>query len=147
MDIIGEIRFHRQLRRLCSKQREIDCSYKKLIEKARKEKPSREKIESLQAEGGFEHSMIQDEIDLLVTRRLTELARRLILPLPKYDDEEMWIPSQSCRAKVLTEQGVVEVRSTIRQELKERRDAYLPWIVVLVGLLGTITGLLAVILR
>ncbi len=70
-----------------------------------------------------------------------------MLPIPDHGDENLWKRCQYSNRSNLTEKGIAELRATIRREQKETREIYLPWIAGLIGLVGAITGLLAIILR
>lgn len=45
----------------------------------------------------------------------------------------------------LADQGISDLRERIRKEAKERREAILAWIVPLIGLIGALIGLIAII--
>ncbi len=131
--------------RAMAKNRKI---YSKKIEEAKKIDKGSEKIRQLQFLEHDEDSMYREDIDHLTTTFLTRKARRLMLPIPDLSDDQLWESYQwGGGYRKLTEKGISELRSTIRTEGKERRDAYLPMITALTGLVGVITGLLAVILN
>ena len=45
----------------------------------------------------------------------------------------------------LSREGISEVRAMIRKDTKERHELMLPWLSLLIGLVGALTGLIAVI--
>lgn len=145
--MIDRFKYRWQLNRLLHKRKKTERYYDKLLKNAKKEGQKRDEIEALRQEAGSEYFDIQDEIDLLITSNLLRVAEKLILPIPKSDNAEMWEESRYFSRKVLTKKGVAKLRTAIRDERKDKRDAYLPWIAGLTGLIGAITGLLAVILR
>ena len=84
----------------------------------------------------------------MITMRLISKANKLIIPIPPFSKKEMWKASRyHSRRAVLKPNGIAELRKKIRNEQRDRRDVYLPWIVVTTGLIAALTGLLAVILR
>jgi hypothetical protein len=78
---------------------------------------------------------------------LISKADRLIIPLPPDDDEKMWTiwDDDSERKYVLTYAGINELRNAIRAELKGRIERWLMLSSGLVGVIGAIIGLVAVI--
>jgi hypothetical protein len=90
-----------------------------------------------------------DEIEF--TRKLVRVARSLRVSVPARpfgdDDSEHWILSQTNGDWYLTESGIGQVRDAIRSEARwrrEQRSHYLAWVSAITGLLGTLTGLIAV---
>jgi hypothetical protein len=66
-------------------------------------------------------------------------------PIPDYNDEECWKNMCAYRqGRILTTKGVCEIKKAIRAEEKERREGYIVWIAALTGIIGAITGLVAV---
>lgn len=145
------MRYRLQLGKLYRGIAKIRRHYRKEIEEAKKSGKNKAEIEEIRFGESFEHLECQEDIDYLTTTFLRRKARRLMLPLPDSNDNQFWEESHWAGGyRKLTEKGITEVRSTIRKELKERRDAYLaflPLITALAGLIGMITGLLAVILN
>jgi hypothetical protein len=78
---------------------------------------------------------------------LISKADRLIIPLPPDDDEKMCtiVDDDSERKYVLTYAGINELRNAIRAERKGRIERWLMLSSGLVGVIGAITGLVAVI--
>lgn len=86
------------------------------------------------------------------TRKLVRRARQLrvdIPPRPVNDwTSEHWILSQSQGDWYLTSAGINIVREAIRTEKRwqrEQRAHYITWFTAIAGLIGTITGLVAVL--
>ena len=84
---------------------------------------------------------------MLVTSRLVGKATKLFLPLPKQNDQNWKRGTMISPGNILTEDGIMELRSAIRRDQKERRDAYVSVTTLVIGLIGATTGLLAVILK
>ncbi len=125
----------RKLEKECDK---VQDYYAKLQKKA-----SSSELESLRGEESAEVWPILEEIDSLKTRRFRQLANKLMVPMPDYKDEDLW-DERVCGGKNLTAKGFWELKKLIRQEKRERRDAFVVWVAALTGIIGVITGLVPV---
>lgn len=142
------LRFSLAVRRLIKQQNETDKTYKDSIQAERQGQNRYEEIEGIRAEAGHYWFEIEDEISRLRTRYLCRTANRLILPIPNRKNDKMWEDTTSdAIEKVLTTAGIAELRSLIRKEKKERVEQAAILIAALTGIIGTITGLLAVVLK
>ena len=142
------MKYRWRLKRLYAKQKKIRLFYDEALEEAKKEGKAGDDIESLHALASDEDAEVQEKIDQLITFRLLGIANKLIVPVPEHNHEKMWKECHySLRRKVLTAKGVAKVRKAIRLERRDRRDAYVPLIAALTGVIGAITGLVAVIYR
>jgi 5-formyltetrahydrofolate cyclo-ligase len=140
-------KFKLKLNNIYKKQRKHIKEYQDIINKARKEKQTAEQIEILKSEDYFGYREYEEEINLLITRNLLRKANKLMIPIPRHSDEEMWERCQYDSSYFLTRKGMSELRALIRQEKRENMALYLPWITALIGIIGAITGLMAVILK
>jgi len=144
--MIEYIKFKFALRKLFKSKEETRVKYSNFLALARSEKKSIEDIQGLEHEAYFEESMIDEEISLLVTRYLTSKARRQFIPIPPINNEEMWEKcSKISLSYVLTDAGISNVRSLLGKEAKEKRDSIVTFIAAITGLIGTVTGLIAII--
>jgi 5-formyltetrahydrofolate cyclo-ligase len=141
------LKFKLKLNNLYEKQRKHIKKYQAIISKARKENQSPEQIEFLKSEDDFGYLEYEEEINLLITRNLLRKANNLMIPLPSYSNEEMWERCDHNSGHYLTRKGMSEIKASIRQEKRENMALYLPWITALIGIIGAITGLMAVILK
>lgn len=136
-----------KLNRKRSKQASV---ISKLIEEARKT-GGEIKAQEVRESESFDLDMIDDEILSLLSRYHMSEAVKRILPIPPFSEEdEMWECSNFTGKHHLTEKGIREVRGIIRKDKKERMELlsyWYPWIGILFGLIGAITGLIAVIKR
>ncbi|MBA7641093.1 hypothetical protein ES703_48765 [subsurface metagenome] len=133
---------------LWRKTRELDRVTKfhdRKIKKARREKKSSDEVEFLIADAAFETEMIEEEMSSIVTNRLHRKARHLFLPVPKFEEKGMWEQGRNMGHWYLTPNGITKIRGLIREETAARRKAVLEWVAPFVGIIGAITGLLAVI--
>jgi len=112
------------------------------------EQNDREKLRALEASHHSELSMIYEELDALHTRKLIRQARRLRVPVPsKYDNNRnptgFWEQGHNLGLWYFTHEGLEQVRSAIRNELKwhyQRREHYTNWITGLIGIIGMTVG-------
>lgn len=93
----------------------------------------------------------QERLTLLESRRLISLARKYNVPLPELADSEIyyqveWVINKD-RPRCLTEKGFSTVLLKIEEAKKQRREKLGYWLGLVIGLIGAITGLVAVIGR
>lgn len=142
------IKYRLELSKLFKRKKKINQNYSKLIRVAEKEKRPEEEIDGLCSEAAFEDDILDEEISLLVTNYLEGQSKRYFLPLPERNDQKMWTECGIIsKQRVLTSHGISEVRSALRKEAKERMEIIFTFLVILTGIIGAITGLLAILLR
>lgn len=142
--MIDYIRYRVTLRRLSKRKKKIRAAYAKDLISARATSKNMDELRSLESEAWFEESMVDEEIALLVTDYLVSKAGKHFIATPSRKEEVMWEQCNKISERFfLTNAGVSALRSTIRAEARERRDLILPIIAVLIGVIGTITGLIA----
>ena len=119
--------------------------YEADIKKAQKEGKSQEHIDGIIAEM---FGMCRDdefEIEKIITKELRSKAQKYYIELPDRNDEKIW--ENNYGSYILTEHG----KSTISKQIKvHRREDYefiIKILSVLIGLIGALTGLIAVINR
>jgi len=125
------------------KLKKLGKTFDPLIAQARK-KGDEEKYQGLISELLMERDFI--DIDSLISRRIIRRANRLDLPIPSHRDKEAWEQNHTTGAYYLTAKSRADLRSLIRQEKRERFEYWGRWVVLITGLLGTATGLVAVLL-
>ncbi len=134
-----------KLRGLQRKKGKILAGYKRDREQAERDKKARDEIENIDHLAMFESDVMDDEIESLASRYLIQSAQRLLLPIPIYSlDSDAWKKSEQTGRIRLTKSAMVRLRSEIRTERKQRRESAMLWIAALTGVLGALTGLLAV---
>lgn len=95
---------------------------------------------------GFEIDIVDWQIKNTMTRALINEADRLFLPVPDENDPEKWEEDPATGKRTfLSPKGIAELRTAIRQEKRERRENIQRWIAILIGLIGALTGLIAVL--
>ncbi len=150
--MFNDLKYNSELKKLNKKKKEYQDSYSKDIIKARQQKKPHDEIEMIKQEEYNEVGMIQEEIDILNANYWRNKAYTLFVPLPEYDDEKMWTKcSMISQQNVLTPLGINTIRTAIRKEQDERSKLYWRWarfiVISLPGIIGAITGLIAVLKR
>jgi hypothetical protein len=69
----------------------------------------------------------------------------LAVPLPDWDEEKFWFVNSDTDEHVLTKQGIHELRSAILAHKKARYELVAMWLPGLIGIIGALTGLAAVL--
>lgn len=113
----------------------------------------KEKVESLEGQHRFEIDLHDEEEDTYVTKKLLAKARRLRVPIPhRYNEDktesEHWYEGHYTGRWNLTTRGVAALREEIRREVKARHEARSQWVVwlsALTGVIGALTGLVALL--
>jgi hypothetical protein len=116
---------------------------------------SLQKVESLESDHRFEINLHDEKEDAYLTRQLLAKARHLQLPVPhQYNDDKTesdhWYEGRLSSRWYLTRRGIASLREEIRRELKARQETRAQWFVwlsALTGLVGTITGLVALLIH
>ena len=96
--------------------------------------------------------MLEEELEAIATNKLRKQAYRLKIPFPSppYGSDEFetedWERGHNLGEWSLKPSGYVKVRAVIRSEQKERRETLLACVIPMTGLIGAITGLIAVLL-
>jgi hypothetical protein len=140
--------------RLACQRTLLDRTYAKSIAIARKAN-DKAKVQSLEHDHRLELEMQDEEEDANLTNSLLAKARRLHVPVPhRYNtdktESEHWYESHYTGRWSLTARGVASLREEIRREEKARHEGRAQWIVwlsALTGVIGTITGLVALLMR
>jgi hypothetical protein len=138
-------------------QREIDqikraCA--RDVERPTQKGASQDEIQGILQDASFETDMAQEQIQIILSAPLFHDANRLGIPGPRYTDPDSDQWEQGHNGQIyLSLKGQSELRSRIRQEEKERREATAFWVKdilvpvlsVLLGIIGATTGLVAIL--
>jgi hypothetical protein len=130
----------------------LDRAYARDIAAARKQKDN-DKVEKLESQHRYEMELHEEDEDAYISKRLLYKARRLRVPIPRLhtsdgQESEHWHQSNYTGLWHLTNLGITSLRSEIRNEIKARHESRSHWVVwlsALTGVVGAITGLVAVI--
>lgn len=107
-----------------------------------------EKAREVYQSESFELNMIYEKILTLKTQYLSDIADKKSLPIPPRNEKDgLWESGHYTGRWYLTNKGIAELRSLIRKDRKERMEIFSYWVAILFGLIGAITGLIAVIKR
>lgn len=133
------------LSKLYRRKEKTQKKYDELIKEAQKTKKDEEIIRELKSEASSEHFIYYNAIASLMTDYLSDKAEKMFLPLPSFKEEEgLWEQNPMTGKKLLTKKGIAELNSTITKHRRERTETIFRWITLVGGLIGIITGLVAV---
>lgn len=135
------IKYRYCLWKLLRSKRETQGSYSKTIKKAKSEEEKRK----TSSEAGFFIAEEELKIRELQTARLRYIAKRLMVPIPEFKDENLWKKDRCLNTYILTSRGIYELKKLIRNEKKEKREIVFSWITLLIGLLGAQIGLISML--
>lgn len=139
------IQWQWKLRRLQRERQAVTRDFCKKHEEARKQKKSREERAGIQMDELHWLNEIDDQMEYLASSFLLEATQRLFLPIPEYSPENgAWEQLRSTGQHVLTRDAMAKLRSAIRQEKRDRREGAIAWMTALAGVIGMLTGLIAV---
>jgi hypothetical protein len=141
----GYFGFRWELFWLEREQRRLGKNTAAEIATAKKRNVSGEDIYLIEMDGASDYFHCQNEIRKLHSRYLCSQASRLLLPRPALSDETMW-EKEGPNYIYLTEHGINHLRATIRAERKARVELFLLWVPGVVGILGALIGLAAIVL-
>lgn len=146
--MIEHFKYRVKLAMLYRQRARLSAAYADDIRKAKKDDKPQEDIYSIERDSEFETDMIDEEIVILATDNLVEEARRRFIPIPPIGSNGMWEQcNKMSNRHVLTNQGISHIRSLLRTERKEQVELAVMVATVLTGIIGTITGLIAVIMK
>jgi hypothetical protein len=129
--------------------RQVLKDRKKLL----KRKAPREEFERLDFDEYTSFTEVEHDIDLEIGRRLFDQARSLDVDTPPANDLQMWYHDENRRNIWFTPKGRAHVRKLIDEERARRFDVKTRWVTklilpvlaALIGIIGAITGLVAVL--
>lgn len=94
----------------------------------------------------YELDLIDAEIACLSTCYHISVAEKMALPTPTLSIEsDLWEKSDYTGNWYLSNNGIAEIRRSIRTERKEQREKLGFWATMLIGTIGAVTGLIAVL--
>ena len=149
--MLGLIRFRYRLRRLERQLADVHKTYEKQKAAAKARGASEEELEALSAANSTDDLYFTEALLAAHTSRLIKMAHDLMIPVPyswETAHKDKWV--QGAMHRYMTTEGMTELRAAIRAEQKARRELIVMWtplVSALVGLIGAITGLAAVLGR
>lgn len=139
--------FKKEINRLYKRKRKIEKAYQSEIEAAYEQQKKANEIESIKSCAYHEVKMIDEEISLIVTDYWLKVSNKHFLPLPSAKENDMW---DECtimsKRRVLTNTGVTKIRNEFKDYKEGRFNMELKVIAAITGMVGAVTGLLAIIL-
>ena len=138
--------YQRELWGLRRQRSRISELYAKDVAAAYRDKKPTEAVDDLWGAERLETSMVDEEVLKLETRRLLRMASAYFLPIS--DSLEDWERCQQTGGQHLSLKAISELRVAIRKERADRRQDWqgaLFWLSGLTGIIGVITGLVAVL--
>jgi hypothetical protein len=115
---------------------------------------TRSALDTIENHWSYEEKLIAEEGRRLLTNKYLRKADNLFVPVPRmkcgpfgFETDKNWDKTVNGYF-YLTDEGLATVRQEIEKELKRRREARahgVRWVSALTGLIGTITGLFAVL--
>lgn len=132
----------------------IDKLFATELEKLKKIKADRDSIEGLYADWSNERDNEEHVLDSLLSRKLSEMAKALDLPLPHrpvydkdnpdWDHNEHWYRSPVHGGFVLSQRGRDYVDEAIWKKEERKYNRWARWVTLMIGLVGTLIGLVSV---
>jgi hypothetical protein len=131
----------------------IQQAYREDYKKLKENKAPADEFRQLDASEYFDTREIESVIDSRTSRRLTDQARSLDVETPPLSAKEMWIHHEDGERVWLSAKGRSQVRKLIDEEKARRFEVKTRWVTkiilplagILVGIIGAITGLVAVL--
>ena len=139
--MINYIKYRRKLAELEERQIKSNSRSKIALKNAKLSNEPREEILSLESIFRFDNSEYESEINTLTSTYYLKKAYDNSIPIP----DDSWEAIDDFDRKALTVDGVNNVRTDLRKIKKENAEIYLPYFTLLVGLIGALTGLFAVL--
>ena len=137
-----------RIRSLHKERRPLQAVYKRLSEEGKAAGKSELELDRLFFEERMEVEIVDAEIHHLLTQRLISLADHYLVPRPEFKSEGGdWVQSSITGRWHMTKEALAELRSAIRRERKERSESLRMWLAAWTGLIGTLIGLAALLLK
>jgi hypothetical protein len=141
--MLRAIRFHLRIAALQRRRDQTGALFAKDIASAER-RNDQDAIEEARSTMFAADDMIAEEIRTVTSGRLLSLAEKYMLPFPK---SSLWEMGDRTGKYSLKQEAMQELRSAIRREERERSESLLRWTPLWIGLIGALTGLVAVMSR
>jgi len=137
-----------RLLKLNREKRIIDKKITKQGKKIRKTKGPQAESEFYEQDADHYEVWATDEkISALHTSYLRSVAGKMLLPYPRTINDDEWEKGDLTGNYYLKNEVIASLRSAIRNEKKDSLELFRNWIAILIGLIGALTGLMAVLKR
>ena len=136
------------LYKLNRREKKLDAEEERVRKKAKEKKDQSILDEWYGTVGYWEYDDIEWERKKIVSDSLVSEADELHLPRPQYGDKAKWEEDrpQMVTGYVLTPEAMVELRTVIRKEKRERRETVEWWVKIIGGLITIGTGLVGALI-
>jgi hypothetical protein len=141
--VIAYLKFRRKVYQLEQELRAEEKASKIKIDKATKRGATADEIYELKNDYAGAYFHFTDEIKAAHGSYVLAQARRLIVEVPSLKNKRYWEGND--QTYTLTEEGVRYLRNAVRAERKARVELVVMWLPGVVGLVGTLIGLAAVL--
>ena len=146
--MIEELKYRASITRLFRQKERIRKLYANDIRKAQTNGNTSDDVHSIEESARFENQAIDEEIAIVATDNLIRKARREFVPIPPHTEDGMWVQcSVNSQRYILTDRGISTLRSSLISDQKKRAEIAVMVITALTGIIGVLTGLVAVILK
>ena len=133
-------------------RRNVITAFRKEREALGKTDPPQDKVSALDAREYWEVSELERTIDQEASLRLLDIARHFDVVVPTLESEGMWVQDPNTGRIWLSSQGRFAVRKLVDDERVRRFEGKIRWVTTLilpllaglVGIIGALTGLIAV---
>lgn len=133
----------RALRKAKKTLQDEERPYYESLAKAEKDGKSRKEIDIILCEMQGVCAESRYELEVLESRQLVKRAEKLQLPVPAYNNDEMW--KRVFNYRFLTENGKLHLIKLIRTEKREKTDIFVKKASVIIGIIGSLSALISVI--
>lgn len=138
--MFGLIKYRYGIRKLNKAIAKIEKKY----EKDKKEATGND-YDSLMSMIASEVFPLYEEIEHLKTKRFCQLSNKYEIPIPEREDENFWNKRQYDYGRVLTTEGIWEIKKLLKEEKRFRREGIAIWLTAIIGTIGAATGFIAII--
>ena len=142
--MLAYILFQRKLVRIKRRQKRDERPIKAALADAKSKEFPIDEVSNLENDYGHIQVRYLDEILRLHTEYLIRESNRLIVPYPAANEPGMWERDDEGYVR-LTEAGISKLRADIRAEKRARLERVIMWMPGVVGILGALIGLAAVL--
>lgn len=142
--MLAYILFQRKLFKIKRRQRRDERLIQAALADAKTKEFPVDEISNLENDYGHIQVRYLDEILRLHTEYLIRVSNRLIVPYPAANEPGMWERDDEGYVR-LTEAGMSKLRADIRAEKRSRLERVIMWLPGVVGMLGALIGLAAVL--
>ena len=141
-----DIVFDRELWKKRRARERIQRQYASAYEDAKRRGLKGDDLQSEMSQWWIDIDMLDEDYRRVRDAKWLRHARRLEIPTPEKNEKNgMWERGRVYREWLLTDIGLSTLRGAVRQEERDNREALFRWGTLIIGIVGAISGLIAVI--